>query len=454
MNVIIVKLNEMILELRNGPKYKLKVITIISIALLMTIVFDVYLFNSQKEDYDEDRFRYKVGYLSNDLYDYYRYGDINADGKSDIAVITKKLLSEEDSKNDVNRTRIDFLINMGDHYSMSDKPFYYDKNETSFVPGGFEFVDVNNDRYSDIIFRYFNDEIDGNPPGQFIYLNVNGNFIEYGNYSNSLFDPPHFQYYDLDGNNYYDFININFEDELVVYLNDGTGVFSKKYTSVRVGQYKDYFMSDFNNDGFVDIAFLQITKVGIIFNSGSGEFSQPYYFNISYDFNEIYGGDIDNDNDIDLVLSFPHSTPNNQVQVITNDGFGLFDPVNSFEYNFSLFYQLHYLKLFDLNGDSYLDLIMVEYHSEQANLVVFLSINGAFHNDTGQKYLLIGGIPNGGSFNEGKQSILCFDSDNDSIPDIVIQNIWNRETKSNGEKSYRHSKSIEILINDGDGNFS
>ena len=343
---------------------------------------------------------------------------------------------------------------MGDHYSMSDKPFYYDKNETSFVPGGFEFVDVNNDRYSDIIFRYFNDEIDGNPPGQFIYLNVNGNFIEYGNYSNSLFDPPHFQYYDLDGNNYYDFININFEDELVVYLNDGTGVFSKKYTSVRVGQYKDYFMSDFNNDGFVDIAFLQITKVGIIFNSGSGEFSQPYYFNISYDFNEIYGGDIDNDNDIDLVLSFPHSTPNNQVQVITNDGFGLFDPVNSFEYNFSLFYQLHYLKLFDLNGDSYLDLIMVEYHSEQANLVVFLSINGAFHNDTGQKYLLIGGIPNGGSFNEGKQSILCFDSDNDSIPDIVIQNIWNRETKSNGEKSYRHSKSIEILINDGDGNFS
>ncbi|QQS30917.1 MAG: T9SS type A sorting domain-containing protein [Sphingobacteriales bacterium] len=114
------------------------------------------------------------------------------------------------------------------------------------------------------------------------------------------------------------------QDKLVMYLNEGDGIFSDEIIIATYANAKrTLILEDFNNDGLVDILTCSDidNSISWYMNQGGGNFSNELYILSATMVYKVSAADLDNDGDLDII--YP-AYQNNNVKWIENDGTGNF----------------------------------------------------------------------------------------------------------------------------------
>jgi len=187
---------------------------------------------------------------------------------------------------------------------------------------------------------------------------------------------------DFDGDGTLDFVVVNsFGQANLLALNDGAGNFTASPLPVfqNIGPYffdsnRSITSGDFDGDGDVDLAFVGFYYAWIMRNDGTGQFTIENaipVFNGNNSFvMHLASGDVDNDGDLDLYLSgFLRD------ELLLNDGSGAFtlsaNPMDT-ERN-------EVTRFADVDGDSYLDLLMGPVYLARAGTVWLNDQRGTFN---------------------------------------------------------------------------
>lgn len=191
-----------------------------------------------------------------------------------------------------------------------------------------------------------------------------------------------------------------------IYYNDGKGGFK---LAQPIGGYLDasYKLqsADFNNDGFMDIAIANDSRIDdkIYFGNAESSFSNGIPFGSKSPSRNMDVADIDQDGDIDIILS-NRKAPN---EICLNDGHGNFDQTITFGEETA---QTIQTQVVDINNDGFLDLVTAERKSP----------NEIYINDGLQNFSKIIEF---GSSEDGTRSIAIGDMNNDGYLDIVCGNL-------------------------------
>lgn len=264
-------------------------------------------------------------------------------------------------------------------------------------------------------------------------------------------------------------------DSIVILTTDGT-TYSKPrfYVGPKVN---DFDLGDVDNNGFLDIVFLSSQEYywGIIYNNGDTTFSEPVYFETGDPPNSIVCADLNHDNRGDVVVI--GGSLIGQVWLSTEDGFeeqyllhggsvirvadlnkdGENDILSSFDLGFLTHVYVYknggdnvfdtvndfYVPdgssdflISDFNNDSLPDIIFLTYDTDGIGYVIFYN-QGDFQFGEGQVYSLT-------NYGEARRFMYCADMDGNGYTDILIS----RQVFVDSKPSY-----LEILFNDGEGNF-
>ena len=155
---------------------------------------------------------------------------------------------------------------------------------------------------------------------------------------------------------------------LAILTNDGTGQFTLD-AQIDTGSSHYVVGGDFDRDGDLDLAVENrlLSRVTIVLNDGSGNFSISSTISVSAPTPSLVAGDLDNDNDLDLAVT---SESTNSIFLLSNDGVGNF----SFDQTISNINEPWHIKAGDLDGDSDLELVVPNYG---ANTISILQNNGS-----------------------------------------------------------------------------
>lgn len=239
-----------------------------------------------------------------------------------------------------------------------------------------------------------------------------------------------------------------------VYYNDGFGGFK---LAQPIGNYLDasykLMSADFNNDGYMDIASANDSRIDnkIYFGNAEGTFLKGTPFGSKSPTRNMEIIDIDNDGDIDIILSNRKA----KNEILLNNGKGEFTSTIHFGDKTD---QTIQTKVVDLNGDGYLDLVTAERNTFNK---IYIN-NGKLDFSEIIKF---------GKEDDETRSIDIGDINNDEFLDIATGNLnavnkiyfGNHKftfTKEHSFKTERETASIKIadLNNDGfldivEGNF-
>jgi hypothetical protein len=116
---------------------------------------------------------------------------------------------------------------------------------------------------------------------------------------------------DFNGDNYFDLCIAtpsvgDTTSQLVVYLGNGDGTFEQRVTRTIYGQIAANAPGDFNNDGNVDIAFVNsaLNYLGILFGDGDGYFTNELRYPVpKFDPYRLIATDADVDGDVDVLVA-------------------------------------------------------------------------------------------------------------------------------------------------------
>ncbi|MCI0366602.1 MAG: FG-GAP-like repeat-containing protein [Phycisphaerales bacterium] len=135
----------------------------------------------------------------------------------------------------------------------------------------------------------------------------------------------------------------------------GNGQFGP-YQKHSSGQYpRDVLAADMDNDGDVDPVIVNTNSinVNVHFNPGNGDFSAQHY-SIASVFSEIDLADVDADGDVDIGVAYFNLLDGGGVQIVKNDGSGVFAPAFTYPNPTIEFFDPHFA---DLTSDGLPDLI-------------------------------------------------------------------------------------------------
>ncbi|RFC53402.1 FG-GAP-like repeat-containing protein [Brumimicrobium aurantiacum] len=225
---------------------------------------------------------------------------------------------------------------------------------------GLKTGDFNNDGFRDII------AIGGMQNEAWLFMNDGGNFptcdtIDSG--ISILMNDLEVQ--DFDGDNDDDIVIIG-QHSIDLYRNDGNAIFTKEIilstsSSSHSLECLDLDAADMNNDGHIDLICAETEGVVLYINDGNGVFTPNYYSQIPEIGILIESIDVDNDNDVDVIMT----TNSNDTKLFLNDGNGSL----SFSHILSSIPTLKSLSSIDYNNDGLKDL----YLSYEHTIAVFLN---------------------------------------------------------------------------------
>jgi hypothetical protein len=282
-------------------------------------------------------------------------GDLNGDGKPDVAITTT-------STGDIGPFSVDVLMNNGDGtLGLSSHNF------VAGSPQALVLADVDGDGRNDLIVAYTVFPADA---GVAVLLNRGGGiFAEARTFAVGT-HPTAVAAGDLNHDGRIDLAVVNYDNEssglnqnLNVLLNQGAGNFAPP-----VGYLAGDFLSavaeaDLNGDGQPDLAVLDSTsKVSVLLNEGAGTFVGPLRYSAQHQGTAFALGDVTGDGRIDIVGSVPltrgtTSWTLGDVSVLVNGGDAIFNrlvdiPDEPIEGS---------IALGDFNGDGKLDVVAVNH---------------------------------------------------------------------------------------------
>jgi hypothetical protein len=229
---------------------------------------------------------------------------------------------------DINNDNLKDVI-VSQKYTLNNKISYYlNQGSGSFgtqqilganiaLPPSLASGDFNNDGWVDIVtMSQQDDEL-------ILFANNNGTFPAEQIIDNAIFHPVDVKVTDIDNDNDDDIVAIG-DTNLIVYYNDGSGIFTK--TSIPQGistEYYDLAISDIDGDGFDDIIVgavktLVYKNINGIINfdlQRTNSINEPNLVTL------VNLNDFDNDGDIDLIIGGQNQT---DLRWYSNNGNGFF----------------------------------------------------------------------------------------------------------------------------------
>jgi len=231
-------------------------------------------------------------------------------------------------------------------------------------------------------------------------------------------------------------VNLSNSDTISVLLGSGDGAFSDAQIYSFDALLPRYLTSGYFNGGnSLDVAIVGYDygndgHITLLMGNGAGGFGAGDVIPFSDEIHGITSGDFDNDGDSDLAVSAYH----NGLYIGLNDG-------NS-NFNFTPFHTINapsVVKTADLNGDTYLDLVVAcGYPGEVA--ILLRSEGGSFQEPC---YFPVGNETNRNIYTPC--GMVVGDFDNDNTIDIILIGSYPR-IGGNGD--------LSVLLGNGDGTFS
>lgn len=349
---------------------------------------------------------------------YIALADVNGDGKADAIVST--------NAGDYGGDTIDVLLSNGDGTFQPAVQY-----AVVAGPGRVRVGDFNNDGHPDWVTLtpgsiLLSVGINTGTGGQFIgaknFQTTPGNDTTSGDIVAADFNN--------DGKlDYATVTNFRYNTGVNVCFGDGAGNFSAPvYYSVGNGQPNNITSGDFNNDGYPDIAVLDLNNgtVSVLLNKGDGTFDSPVAYTAGKGGGLIQTRDFNNDGKLDIVTT---NSGDGTVSVLLGNGDGTFQTqkVSTSEASAGN------LAVGDFDGDGNLDVAAADYGS--GNIAILIGNgDGTFKSPTTLK---------GPADNAG---MVAADFNKDGKIDLVAvsQNIPNG-TGGNG--------GVQVLLGNGDGTF-
>jgi hypothetical protein len=204
--------------------------------------------------------------------------------------------------------------------------------------------------------------------------------------------------------------------KLMEFLGVGNGGFSlfKNYSYGSYGV-RDFITEDFNKDGFLDFAIPCFVWQPLTFHftvllgNGSGQFSEPVNYTATTYPYDITAGDFNEDGNLDIALLEMYGNATSIIEIYYGDGQGSF----TFERRITLPMQMQYswkIVSADLNNDNHLDLAIISCWQNEYLSILIGDGTGNFTVKT--SYLLGHGYQ--------YTSIDICDFNGDGYPDLAI----------------------------------
>lgn len=152
-----------------------------------------------------------------------------------------------------------------------------------------------------------------------------------------------------------------------IYLGKGDGTFQQPIAVNATGYPVSSVVADYNHDGLLDLASLQIVpgQINVAFGNGDGTFQQPVNYDVNASFGSEYNivtGDFNGDGVPDLVES---NAGDNNLGLFLNNGDGTFGSqitVNTFN--------PEWISVADLNSDGKQDLLISNYGNQTMGVLL------------------------------------------------------------------------------------
>ncbi len=310
-------------------------------------------------------FAAQVGYATGDYPNSIAVGDLNGDGKADIAV------ANQGNSSVVSTVSVLLSNNNGTFEPKVDYP-------TGNNPRSVAIGDLNGDGKADLAVT--NQGLVSATGGTVSVLlnNGNGTFAVKKDYQAGS-GPWSVAIGDLNGDGKEDLAVGGQNSYVSIYLNNNNITFQPKVDYLVEGGAQSLKIGDLNNDGRADLAMASIRSLSVMLNNGNGNFSKTYYTLGSNYTSSVAIGDLNGDGKLDIAITNALGNHNGivinsfLVSIFLNNGNGTFATKVDYPTGISP----SSVAIGDLNGDTKLDLAIASLGNNSFS--VFLNNgNGTF----------------------------------------------------------------------------
>ena len=295
-------------------------------------------------------------------------------------------------------------------------------------------ADVNGDGHPDLVVTNLND---GSGSGVNVLLNNgSGVFLPATSYAAGS-NPYSVAVADVNGDGHPDLVVTNLNggsgSGVNVLLNNGSGVFLPATSYAAGSNPRSVAVADVNGDGHPDLVVTNLnggsgSGVNVLLNNGSGVFLPATSYAAGSNPYSVAVADVNGDGHPDLVVTNLNGGSGSGVNVLLNNGSGVFLPATSYAAGSNPYS----VAVADVNGDGHPDLVVTNLNGGSGSGVNVLLNNGSGVFLPATSY----------AAGSNPRSVAVADVNGDGHPDLVVTNL------NDGSGS-----GVNVLLNNGSGVF-